>query len=171
VSVPALDELERDARGFVRVQPQRSADVQIRPAEERDDARCRAIHGAATMSSYGQVHRWLERIVCDPETPLEQCDWTLVAELDGRVVGYVAVTANHIENLYIDPEAQGRGVGRMLLAAVEQRVIGPVTLRCLTANTRARALYERSGFAVTRDEEIHYHGRSLAAWFMVKAIR
>ncbi len=165
----ALDELERDTRVCVRVQPQRSAGVQIRPAEERDDARCRAVHGTATMSSYGQIHRWLERIVCDPETPLEQCDWTLVAELDGRVVGYVAVTGNHIENLYIDPEAQGRGVGRMLLTAVEQRVIGPVTLRCLTANTRARLLYERCGFAVTRDEEIHYHGHSLAAWFMVKA--
>jgi GNAT superfamily N-acetyltransferase len=165
----ALDGIDHDGRVFVGVQQQRPASVQIRPAEDQDDARCRAIHGTAVMSSYGQIHRWLEPIVCDPETPLERCDWTLVAELDGRVVGYVAVTGNHIENLYIDPEAQGRGVGRMLLAAVEQRVIGPVTLRCLTANSRARVLYERCGFAVTRDEEIHYHGRPLAAWFMVKA--
>jgi ribosomal protein S18 acetylase RimI-like enzyme len=151
------------------LQPQPPAGAQIRPAEERDDARCRAIHGAATMSSYGQVHRWLERIVCDPETPLEPCDWSLVAELDGRVVGYVAVTGNHIESLYIMPDAQGHGVGRALLAAAEQRLSGPVTLRCLTANGRARSLYERCGFAVTRQEEVHYHGRTLAAWFMVKA--
>jgi GNAT superfamily N-acetyltransferase len=152
---------------FGHLQP--PASVQIRTAEERDDARCRAIHGAATMSSYGQVHRWLEPIVCDPETPLEPCEWSLVAELDGRVVGYVAVTGNHVESLYIMPDAQGHGVGRALLAAVEQRLIGPVTLRCLTANGRARSLYERCGFAVSREEEIRYHGRPFTAWFMVKA--
>jgi ribosomal protein S18 acetylase RimI-like enzyme len=153
------------------VQPQRSLGVQIRPAEDRDDARCRAIHGAATMSSYGQIHRWLEPIVCDPETPLESCDWSLVAELDGHVVGYVAVTGNHIENLFIMPAAQGHGIGRMLLAAVEQRLSGAVTLRCLIVNGRARSLYERCGFEVIREEEVHYHGLMLAAWFMVKERR
>ena len=103
------------------------------------------------------------------KTPLEPCDWSLVAELDGRVVGYVAVTGNHIESLYIMPDAQGQGVGRALLAAVEHRLTGPVTLRCLTANGRARSLYERCGFAVSREEEIRYHGRPLVAWLMVKA--
>jgi GNAT superfamily N-acetyltransferase len=151
--------------------PSNPTAVQIRAAEPRDDAPCRAIHGAATMSSYGQVHRWLEPIVCDPDTPLEPCDWSLVAELDGRVVGYAAVTGNHIENLYILPDAQGRGIGRALLGAVEQRLIGPVTLRCLTVNGRARSLYERCGFAVAREETVEYHGRTLAAWFMVKARR
>lgn len=121
------------------------------------------------MSSYGQVHRWLEPIVCDPETPLEACEWSIVAEIDGRVVGYAAVTGNHIENLYILPEVQGRGVGRKLLAVVEQRLTGPMTLRCLTANGRARSLYERCGFTVAREEDVHYHGRALASWFMVKA--
>ena len=151
------------------LQPQSTAAVQIRPFEDSDDARCRAIHGAATMSSYGQVHRRLEPIVCDPETPLEPCGWSLVAEFDGSVAGYVAVTGNHIENLYVMPVAQGLGVGRMLLAAVEQRLAGPLTLRCLTVNGRARSLYERCGFAVVREEDVHYHGLMLAAWFMVKA--
>jgi GNAT superfamily N-acetyltransferase len=155
-------------RTFDRLQPQPSAGIQIRIAEARDDARCRAIHGAATMSSYGQIHRWLEPIVCDPATPLEPCDWSLVAEIHDRVVGYVAVTGNHIENLFIMPDVQGRGVGRALLDAVLQRVTGPVTLRCLTANGRARSLYERCGFAVAREEDVHYHGHTLAAWFMVK---
>ncbi|HET7503077.1 MAG TPA: GNAT family N-acetyltransferase [Kofleriaceae bacterium] len=144
------------------------ARVEIRPAEPHDDARCRLIHGAATMSSYGQVYRWLEPIVCDPATPLEPCEWSLVAELDGRVVGYVAVTGNHIENLFVLPEAQGQGIGRALLAAVEQRVIGPVTLRCLYVNRRARALYGRHGFVVAREEDICFHGCMVMALFMVK---
>ena len=121
------------------------------------------------MSSYGQVHRWLEPIVSDPETPLEAFEWSLVGELDGEVVGYVAVTGNHIESLYIMPDAQGHGVGRALLAAVEQRLTGLVTLRCPIANGRARSLYERCGFAVNREEQIRYHGRPLTVWFMIKA--
>ena len=142
--------------------------IAIRPAESRDDGRCRAIHAAATMSSYGAVYRWLERIVSDPDTPLEPCEWMLVAELDGTVVGYVAVSGNHVENLYVDPAAQGRGVGRCLLAAVEERLVGPITLRCLVVNTRARSLYERCGFVADRQERIDYHGRLLEAWFMIK---
>lgn len=142
--------------------------IAIRPAEPGDDSRCRAIHADATMSSYGAVYRWLERIVYDPDTPLEPCEWMLVAELDGAVVGYVAVSGNHVENLYVDPAAQGRGVGRALLAAVEERVVGPITLRCLVINTRARSLYERCGFAADHQERIDYHGRLLEALFMIK---
>jgi GNAT superfamily N-acetyltransferase len=123
--------------------------LEIRPAEARDDGPCRAIHAAATMSSYGAVYRWLERIVYDPDTLLEPCDWMLVAELDRRVVGYVAVSANHIENLYVDPAAQGRGVGRRLLSAVEERLVGPISLRCLLVNTRARSLVEAAGSSST----------------------
>ncbi len=142
--------------------------IAIRPAEPADDQRCRAIHADATMSSYGAIHRWLERIVYDPDTPLEPCEWMLVAELDGRVVGYVAVSGNHVENLYVDPAAQGHGVGRALLVAVEERLAGDISLRCLVVNTRARSLYERCGFTADHQERIDYHGRLLEAWFMIK---
>ena len=142
--------------------------IEIRPAEARDDGRCRAIHADATMSSYGAVYRWLERIVYDPDTPLEPCEWMLVAEIGERVVGYVAVSRTHVENLYVDPASQGLGVGRSLLRAVEQRVVGPITLRCLLVNTRARSLYERCGFTVDHQERVDYHGRLLDAWFMIK---
>jgi len=142
--------------------------IEIRPAEARDDGRCRTIHAAATMSSYGAVYRWLERIVYDPDTPLEPCEWMLVAVIDGELVGYIAVSRNHVENLYVDPAAQGLGVGRSLLAAVEERLVGPITLRCLLVNTRARSLYERCGFTALRQERIDYHGRLLDAWLMIK---
>jgi len=120
------------------------------------------------MSSYGAVYRWLERIVYDPDTPLEPCEWMLVAVIDGELVGYIAVSRNHVENLYVDPAAQGLGVGRSLLAAVEERLVGPITLRCLLVNTRARSLYERCGFTALRQERIDYHGRLLDAWLMIK---
>ena len=47
--------------------------------------------------------------------------------------------------------AEGRGVGRALLDAAEARALEEgaefMTLHVLSANTRARALYERCGYA------------------------
>lgn len=141
----------------------------IREALDQDTPQLHRIHAAATASSYGGVMPWLMPIVLDPETPLERADWTLVAELSGRVVGYVAVTGSHIENLFVDPAAQGKGVGLGLLAAAEARIAGPVTLRCLHDNPRARRFYEREGFVVRESQQVVFHGRRLPAWLLVKA--
>lgn len=127
------------------------------------------IHASGTMSSYGAVLTWLKPIVEDPATPLEPADWTLCAVDEGRLVGYIAVTRRHIENLYVDPAAQRRHVGTQLLAAAEARVgERPLTLRCLTANPHARRFYERHGYVLAHTEVTRYHGRELEAWLMTK---
>ncbi|MFR0352141.1 GNAT family N-acetyltransferase [Streptomyces sediminimaris] len=86
----------------------------------------------------------------------------LVAELDGRVVGYVRLGSptplacnahvKQIQGLAVAEEARGAGVGRALLRAVceEARRHGArrLTLRVLGHNTPARRLYEAEGFAV-----------------------
>ena len=145
----------------------------LRPMIDADVPALQRIHAAATKSSYGTVLTWLMPILEDPATPLEAAEWTLCATEahDDRIVlGYVAVTRCHIENLFVDPAAQGRGLGARLLAAVEERVPErPVTLRCLRLNLDARRFYERHGYVVARDEVIRYHGVDLDAWFMIKA--
>ncbi|MGW2747628.1 N-acetyltransferase family protein [Streptomyces sp. NPDC001450] len=87
---------------------------------------------------------------------------TLVAELDGRLVGYVrlgfptslAVNAHvrQIQGLAVHADARGRGVGRALVrAAIEEarrRDARRITLRVLGHNTLARRLYEAEGFVV-----------------------
>ena len=149
--------------------------LRIRPACADDDARLHTIHYLATMSSYGRALGWLAPILSDPATPLEAVEWTIVAadEATGAVLGYAAVTRNHLENLYVDPAAQGRGVGSALLAAFEARVAAAfdeATLRCLHANPDARRLYERSGYAVRATQTVVLHGHSLDAWLMVKPL-
>ncbi|MDQ1039132.1 ribosomal protein S18 acetylase RimI-like enzyme [Streptomyces sp. V3I8] len=86
----------------------------------------------------------------------------LVAELDGRVVGYVRLGfptplasnahVRQIQGLAVADEARGRGVGRALLraAVAEARRRGAlrITLRVLGHNTPARTLYESEGFVV-----------------------
>lgn len=86
----------------------------------------------------------------------------LVAELDGRVVGYVRLAfptglacnahVRQIQGLAVAEEARGRGVGRALIrSAVEEsrrRGARRLTLRVLGHNTPARRLYEAEGFVV-----------------------
>lgn len=86
----------------------------------------------------------------------------LVAELDGRLVGYIrlrpptALACNahvrQIQGLAVAEEARGHGVGRALVRAArdEARRQGArrIALRVLGHNVPARALYESEGFAV-----------------------
>ncbi|MFF5341384.1 GNAT family N-acetyltransferase [Streptomyces althioticus] len=89
-------------------------------------------------------------------------DAHLVAEHDGRVVGYVRLLPStpletnahvlQICGLAVAEEARGKGAGRALVrAAVEEarrRGARRITLRVLGPNTVARTLYASEGFAV-----------------------
>jgi len=68
-----------------------------------------------------------------------------VAVADGRVVGFIAVEGAWVEQLYLDPQWTGRGMGGRLLAAATAG-LGEAKLFCFQANTGARRFYERHGF-------------------------
>ncbi|WP_274557635.1 GNAT family N-acetyltransferase [Streptomyces spiramyceticus] len=86
----------------------------------------------------------------------------LVAEFDGRVVGYIRLVAptplasnahvQQIQGLAVAEQARGRGVARALLRAACDRArrLGAlrITLRVLGHNAPARALYAAEGFVV-----------------------
>jgi RimJ/RimL family protein N-acetyltransferase len=86
----------------------------------------------------------------------------LVAEVDGRVAGYVgvgfatALAANvhvrQIRGLVVDHWARGQGVGRALVRGAvgraRQEGARRLTLRVLGHNAAARRLYEAEGFVV-----------------------
>lgn len=63
----------------------------------------------------------------------------------------------HIEILTVAESAEGQGVGRALLQAVEDwaraRGYAHVTLNVFAVNHRARAIYERNGYG---QETVHY---------------
>jgi len=85
----------------------------------------------------------------------------LVAELGGRVVGYIRLKApSHlpenahviqVQGLAVHPDARRRGIAARLLAESEQRLRGQgtkkLTLRVLSTNHAAIRLYERQGYA------------------------
>jgi len=83
----------------------------------------------------------------------------LMAELDGVPVGFALTFRNYstwegraglfVEDLYVQPQARGHGVGRKLLAAVARRAVERgckrVDLNVLHWNP-AREFYDRVGF-------------------------
>jgi GNAT superfamily N-acetyltransferase len=68
-----------------------------------------------------------------------------VAEEDGKVVGYTAFNDDWVNQLYVHPDSQGRGVGPRLLA--QAMADGqPKQLWAFQQNARARKFYEDRGF-------------------------
>jgi ribosomal protein S18 acetylase RimI-like enzyme/RNAse (barnase) inhibitor barstar len=83
----------------------------------------------------------------------------LVAVMTGRICGFVSVwpPERFVHHLYVSPDAQGLGVGSLLLDACVTRYGLPLTLKCDHCNERAREFYWRRGW-VTRDHGTGEHG-------------
>jgi ribosomal protein S18 acetylase RimI-like enzyme len=106
----------------------------------------------------------------------------LVAEVDGQAVGYASLAQGsrlpshahvlEINGLAVDPDHQGRGVGRALveacMAGARQQGARKLALRVLGFNHRARHLYESCGFHIEGllREEFLLDGRYVDDVFM-----
>jgi len=75
---------------------------------------------------------------------------TGVAEIMGRVVGFVTTLDNTVQELWVEPNYQGQGVGRALIEWVEEQFRGKgyptITLYCYAANTEAFEFYKKLRF-------------------------
>lgn len=73
-----------------------------------------------------------------------------VAEMDGRIVGFIALdeASGYLDQMFVEPEAQSRGIGRALTTWAKNRCPAGLRLHTLAQNTRARSLYESHGFHV-----------------------
>jgi GNAT superfamily N-acetyltransferase len=67
---------------------------------------------------------------------------------DGRPAGFISVWTpdRFIHHLYVKPDHQRRGVGRLLLHSLEAWLEEPWRLKCLLRNVRARRFYARLGW-------------------------
>jgi putative acetyltransferase len=79
----------------------------------------------------------------------------LVATVDGHPVGCGAVRridahTGEVKRMYVDTRARGRGIGRALLAAIEDQAralgLGRLVLETGDRQAEALALYQRAGF-------------------------
>lgn len=87
--------------------------------------------------------------------------WVAVADRD-RAVGYVVVDlidgCAHVEQISVDPDHQGHGLGRALLHEVERwaaaRDMTAMTLTTFDQVSWNRPLYEHLGFAVLEEADL-----------------
>ncbi len=81
-------------------------------------------------------------------------DTILVAEMDGQAVGWGSREDrdNYISDLWVSPSAQGQGIGRALLDALESDIdragYGTAELETAAVNAGAIRFYERAGYAL-----------------------
>ena len=76
----------------------------------------------------------------------------------GVVALAVAANCVKLNQMFILPEHQGRGIGRRCMGLIidEARQLGrPIRLRVLKVNPRAVAFYQRLGFARTGETDTH----------------
>lgn len=86
---------------------------------------------------------WMRDVV------FEGCDvW--VAELDGRLAGFVAVEGEWLAHLYVHPDLHNRGAGTALLDKARELSPRGFWLWVFQQNAQARRFYEKHGLELVR---------------------
>jgi GNAT superfamily N-acetyltransferase len=96
----------------------------------------------APVHSDEEVLAWFDAVVL----PTKEV-W--VTEEAGGILAVLVLEDDWIDQLYVDPDHVGHGIGRELMAVAKARRPGGLRLWTFAANARARRFYERHGFAIT----------------------
>ena len=123
--------------------------VAIRPYESSDWDHISRIHDAARLDELrgaGLLDAYLDLAATYENEGLFD-DEVWVAEVDGRVAGFIAGSREEITWAYVDPAQYRRGIGRALVGHMLSLAAGPVELEVLDGNS-ARAFYESLGFVL-----------------------
>ncbi|OWA33557.1 GNAT family N-acetyltransferase [Saccharibacillus sp. O16] len=78
----------------------------------------------------------------------------LVAEEDEQILGFASlyVPERFVHNLFVHPNAAGRGAGDQLLKQSIEVLGTPVTLKCVSENHKALAFYQKRGWKPVVEE-------------------
>ncbi len=132
----------------------------IRAATQADLPAMARLHARAWQRAYSEfvdprameqmtqellVERWTELLLTKPGRRV----W--VFDQGGTIAAHVAVDDGELRMLYVDPVAQGAGVGSAMLDVACAH--GAHVLRTFAENEPARAFYEARGWTLDGDEE------------------
>jgi ribosomal protein S18 acetylase RimI-like enzyme len=169
------DYMRRDLREALPAEPAPLADVRLHPLRREDlQAAAEIVYRShvgsvdaalnLTYSTPATCRAFVETLVVrsgcgryDPEASrLAETPWGPVGVL---VASRLARTNGHVCQVSVVPEAQGRGLGALLvtiaLHAFREQGLASATLSVTVANQRAHRLYELLGFRVQRTFAAH----------------
>lgn len=130
----------------VASQPIRKPMVQLRPSTPSDATRVLEIWRSAVEATHHFL-RPEDRLAIESEvaTFLPGASLELAVNAAGVAIGFMLLSANHMEALFIDANHRGSGVGRYLVEAALRRHPN-LTVDVNEQNTQAVGFYERMGF-------------------------
>jgi putative acetyltransferase len=70
---------------------------------------------------------------------------TWVAEIDGEVKGFIALMANEVGAIFLQPDCHGKGIGKALMDKA-QNIHGNLEVEVFKENTIGRNFYSKYGF-------------------------
>jgi GNAT superfamily N-acetyltransferase len=149
--------------------------VEIRRFEARDATSVSALirHTMATSNVQDYALERLQPLMdyFSPEKLLRLSEERicLVAEVEERVIGTVALEGAELCTFFIHPDYQGQGIGSQLLAEIERRAVAVGIQEIHTdASLTGAPFYERRGYQRTGVELDGTAGKQIG---MVKSLR
>lgn len=143
--------------------------ITIRPWRPEEGERLLAIWLAASRFGHpflGET-RLVEQQQVVRDTYLPMADnW--VAEIEGKVVGFIGLIGNFIGGLFVDPDIRGAGIGRALVEDATAR-LGRLDVSVYADNQAAVAFYLRLGFVETARKATDDEGLPFAVVEMTRA--
>lgn len=123
-------------------------EVALRPGTPADLAAVAAVYLRARAAAYPAMPRGVH-------PPDEVREWVTSWDLSAvevwgahrgdRLLGYARISGEWLEDLYVDPAAQGEGVGSALLGVVKSRRPAGFLLWVFESNEPARGFYRSHG--------------------------
>jgi GNAT superfamily N-acetyltransferase len=148
--------------------------VEVRPGrvEEKDALARLFVRARNEMTYVPPVPDEAVGVIADDLFASNEDVW--VAEEDGRLLGFLAIRRSRtngwetLERMYVDPPAQGRGVGTVLLDQAKALRPEGLHLWVFQKNTGARRFYERHGFRLVKltdgADNMEHEPDALYAW-------
>ncbi|MCA1781422.1 MAG: N-acetyltransferase family protein [Dermatophilaceae bacterium] len=132
---------------------ERRSRIEIRPARPSDAADLADLYWRARQTSVPaipppvhpreSITEWMRETVL-----VERRTWVPIDA--HQIVGILVIEdPDWIDQLYVEPDLLGRGIGTLLLRQALQHTRGPARLWCFQSNAPARRFYERHGFVAT----------------------
>jgi GNAT superfamily N-acetyltransferase len=88
-------------------------------------------------------------------TPSRVADTTVAVDDSGRLLGFVMVADDEVEQVFVGRAARGTGLALLLLSEAERQVAAAghdaAWLAVVAGNARARAFYEKHGWSDSGD--------------------
>ncbi|MDP4570259.1 GNAT family N-acetyltransferase [Pseudomonas sp. LPH60] len=140
-------------------------ECQVRPALEADAARVSQVILAALLTSNAQdypahvIERVQDSFTPDAVLQLMRRRQMFVVLVDGELLGTASLDGRAVRSVFVDPAYHGHGLGRQLMAAVEQAALDSgLTSLVVPSSVTAEGFYARLGFVRVRE---HYEGEEL----------